>query len=277
MSLIAKQNLVDAKLQTMHQVLVAFSGGIDSTLVLKLAIQQLGVKNVRAVVANSVLFTQEEFDKAVILGQELGVEVVTTELDYLSNAEIKNNTPASWYWMKKMFYQRMNELATKYQADAVLDGMIMDDQNDFRPGIRARNEEGALSLLEMAGFYKQDVRELAAKLGLNNWNKVASCSVSSRFPYNTELTVEAIERLKQAEAELRQRGFKTVRVRVQGLTARIEVPSTEMSALLQQAEVVNQKLQALGYEFVSVDLAGFKSGRMNDALDDAVKSTLVSA
>lgn len=272
--------LTDKKMQAVEilkqskRVLVAFSGGIDSTLVLKLAIDTLGAENVLAVVANSDLFTQEEFNHAVELGQELGAKVLTTNIDYLSNYEIKHNTPASWYWMKKLFYIKMNQLSQDNQADVVLDGMIMDDKTDFRPGLRARDEEGAQSILQMANFYKSDVRNLAAQLGLQNWNKVASCSVSSRFAYNTELTMEAIERVMQAEAYLRSLGFMTNRVRVQDLTARIEVPMTEMMVLMQQATFINAQLQALGYKFVTIDLEGFKSGRMNEQLDEKIKQEL---
>ncbi|QIL51133.1 ATP-dependent sacrificial sulfur transferase LarE [Weissella coleopterorum] len=275
MNILDKQNQVISMLKESKKVLVAFSGGIDSTLVLKLAVDTLGTQNVKAVVANSVLFTQVEFDQAVGLGKTMGVEVIQTEIDYLTNESIKYNKPTSWYWMKKLFYQRLNEIAKEEQVDAVLDGMIMDDQQDFRPGLRARDEEGAISLLQAADFYKSDVRNLATQLGLKNWNKVASCSVSSRFPYNTELTVVAIERLKQAEAFLRSLGFATVRVRVQDLTARIEVPLTQVNELIQQAGQINAQLKEYGYQFVTVDLQGFKSGRMNDQLSNEVKNALV--
>lgn len=275
MNILDKQNQVISMLKESKKVLVAFSGGIDSTLVLKLAVDNLGAQNVKAVVANSVLFTQVEFDQAVGLGKTMGVEVIQTEIDYLTNESIKYNKPTSWYWMKKLFYQRLNEIAKEEQVDAVLDGMIMDDQQDFRPGLRARDEEGAISLLQAADFYKSDVRNLATQLGLKNWNKVASCSVSSRFPYNTELTVVAIERLKQAEAFLRSLGFATVRVRVQDLTARIEVPLTQVNELIQQAGQINAQLKEYGYQFVTVDLQGFKSGRMNDQLSNEVKNALV--
>ncbi|GAK31858.1 PP family ATPase [Weissella oryzae SG25] len=275
MTLTDKKNTAISNIKKYNRVLVAFSGGIDSTLALKLAIEALGKENVYAVIANSVLFTNEEFDKAVALATTMDVEVITTQIDYLANAEIKHNTPASWYWMKKLFYQRMNELVGEYHADVVLDGMIMDDNNDFRPGLRARDEEGAISILQTADMYKVDVRELAAAEGLSNWNKVASCSLSSRFAYNTELTVDAIERVKKAEAYLRELGFATIRVRVQDLTARIEVPSEQIADLLAHAEQINRTLLELGYQYVTLDLMGFKSGRMNDSLTSETKAALV--
>lgn len=274
MTLVEKKAVAIDSIKQYQRVLVAFSGGIDSTLVLKLAIEALGTTNVVAVVANSELFTNSEFEKAVSLGKQLDVEVVTTQIDYLTNDEIRHNTPASWYWMKKMFYQRMNDLAGEYHADAILDGMIMDDNSDFRPGLKARDEEGAISTLQVADMYKQDVRDLASQMSLSNWNKVASCSVSSRFPYNTVLTSEAIERVKQAEAYLRQQGFATVRVRVQEMTARIEVPSEQLAALLAEAANIDRYFRELGYQYVTLDLMGFKSGRMNDTLTKETKLAL---
>lgn len=120
-----KETKINELLAKYDRVLVAFSGGIDSTLVLDAALKVLGCEKVTAVVANSALFTDEEFNKAVKLAQDLGANVKTVELDYLANTEIKNNTPASWYWMKKIFYQKLNELKAELNATVVLDGMIM--------------------------------------------------------------------------------------------------------------------------------------------------------
>lgn len=262
-------------LKSYNKVLVAFSGGIDSTVVLDAALKTLGKENVVAVVANSDLFTDEEYAKAIHLAQELGATVKGVTLDYLANDEIKFNRPSSWYWMKKLFYQKMNDLKAQYDCDVVLDGMIMDDNDDFRPGLRARDEEGAVSILQLADIYKSDVRTIARTNGLSNWNKVASCSVSSRFAYNTELTVAGLQQVMKAEAYLRQLGFPTVRVRVQDNLARIEVLADQMNDLVAQMFDVNSTLKDLGYEFVTVDLEGFKSGRMNDSLSIEVKAALV--
>ncbi|MFT8727440.1 MAG: ATP-dependent sacrificial sulfur transferase LarE [Liquorilactobacillus ghanensis] len=270
-----KEVKVNEVLSQYDQVLVAFSGGIDSTLVLDSALKVLGHNKVTAVVANSELFTNEEFDKAVKLAKDLGANVKTVELNYLANDEIKHNTPASWYWMKKIFYQKLNELKAELNADVVLDGMIMDDNNDFRPGLRARDEEKAVSILQQADIYKKEVRKIAASRGLVNWNKVASCSVSSRFSYNTELTLKAIKRVMDSEAYLRGLGFLTVRVRVQDLVARIEVPVEQTVNLINQMQEINQRLKNFGFEYVTVDLQGFKSGRMNEVLSDNQKAALV--
>lgn len=270
-----KEAKINELLAKYDRVLVAFSGGIDSTLVLDAALKVLGCEKVTAVVANSALFTDEEFNKAVKLAQDLGANVKTVELDYLANTEIKNNTPASWYWMKKIFYQKLNELKAELNATVVLDGMIMDDNDDFRPGLRARDEEKAVSILQQADIYKPEVRELAAQRGLTNWNKVASCSVSSRFSYYTELTLPAIKRVMKSEAYLRGLGFLTVRVRVQDSAARIEVPTEQVLSLINQMSTINQQLKAYGFRYVTLDLQGFESGRMNEELPEAQKTALV--
>lgn len=265
-TLAAKKANLTNLLQGLKKVTVAFSGGIDSTLVLKMALNVLGKDNVTAVVANSELFTDEEFDKAVSLAEEMGATVQTTTLDYLSDDHIKENTPDSWYYAKKMFYTRLNEMAAANGSNAVLDGMIKNDENDYRPGLKARTEAGARSLLQEADFFKVDVRALAQELGLTNWNKVASCSVSSRFPYNTTLTHENIAQVMAAEKYLRSLGFPTVRVRFHEDIARIELPEARIGDFLVFNDRVNRQLQSLGFRYVTLDLGGFRSGRMNDTL-----------
>ncbi|MFC6202709.1 ATP-dependent sacrificial sulfur transferase LarE [Lactiplantibacillus nangangensis] len=263
--LATKKAALVASLKELKKVTVAFSGGIDSTLVLKMALETLGQSNVTAVVANSELFTNEEFEKAVSLAEELGATVKTTTLDYLSETHIEHNTPDSWYYAKKMFYTRLTEMA-QANGSVVLDGLIKNDENDYRPGMKARTEVGARSLLEEADFYKVDVRALSQELGLTNWNKVASCSVASRFPYGTTLTHENVAQVMAAESYLRGLGFPTVRVRYHDDIARIELPEARIGDFLVFNDRVNRQLQTLGFRYVTLDLGGFRSGRMNDTL-----------
>ncbi|MFB4475737.1 7-cyano-7-deazaguanine synthase, partial [Oceanobacillus caeni] len=148
-------------LKNMGRVMVAFSGGVDSAVVLKRAQQELGDDNVLAVVVNSELFRDSEFDAAVAFAEDMGVRVHKTEIKELEDSRIVANNPDSWYYSKKLLYTHLNELAKEMNFPYVLDGMIMDDEEDFRPGLKARTEEGIRSVLQEVNMYKTDVRELA--------------------------------------------------------------------------------------------------------------------
>src|SRR5690625_4858201 len=197
-------------LQDMERVIVAFSGGVDSAVLLKRAQQELG-DQVLAVVVASELFRQQEFTDAVKLAERLGVKVYQTEMKELENPAIVANNPDSWYHSKKMLYSHLNQIAKELEYPYVLDGMIMDDLDDFRPGLIARTEEGARSILQEAGLYKHEVRELAKDLNLPVWNKPASCSLASRIPYGIKLDKRKIEQVNEAEIFLAKLGFNQVR------------------------------------------------------------------
>jgi len=261
-----KETVLKDTLAGYDRVVVAFSGGIDSTLVLKEALDVLGKENVLAVVANSELFTDDEYNKAIKLGEDMGANVLGTQLQYLENKEISNNTSKSWYYQKQIFFSRLNEICKEKGFDIVLDGTIMDDNDDYRPGLLAKKQAGVLSPLQTADLYKVDVRSLAKKNGLRNWNKVASCSVSSRFPYNTKIELKSIAQVMNSEKFLRTLGCSNVRVRYHGDVARVEVPENEIQFVIENKDEINEKLESFGFNFVAVDLAGFRSGRMNSTL-----------
>ena len=253
-------------LSGMNRVLVAFSGGVDSTLVLKRAQQELGSANVLAVVVASELFREEEFESAVKLAEKMGVNVHQTEIKELEDEGIVANTPDSWYYSKKLLYSHLNQLAKELGYDYVLDGMIMDDVADFRPGMKARTEAGARSVLQEADLYKQEVRQLSKELELPVWNKPASCSLASRIPYGTKLDKRKIEQVDQAEKFIAKLGFDMVRVRYHDNVARIEVTPDEITELLKHREKIQLKLMSLGFNYVSLDLRGYRTGSMNEVL-----------
>lgn len=248
------------------KVVVAFSGGIDSTVVLYAALKALGKKNVISVIVDSDLYSPKEFEQAKAYSREIGVELVTPRINYLDDKEVQNNTPDSWYYAKKLFYSKIEEIRRQYNADKAFDGMNEDDQTDYRPGFKARDEYGVISPLQIFHFRKVDVRSFAKENGLKNWNKVSSCSVSSRFPYNTHITKEAVKKVVASENYLRAKGFANVRVRYYQDTARIEVPQDQIEDLFKMRKEVLNKLQEFGFTFVALDLGGFHSGNMNKEL-----------
>lgn len=261
-------------LSNMGRVIVAFSGGVDSTLVLKRAQQELGDR-VLAVVVESELFRQEEFDKAVQLAEDMGVTVLKAQIKELEDARIVANHPDSWYYSKKLLYARVNEIAQALGYDYVLDGMIMDDLNDFRPGLTARTEAGVRSVLQEARLYKHEIRALSKELGLSVWDKPASCSLASRIPYGVKIDERKIAQVDQAERFIMSLGIKTVRVRHHGGMARIEVPTEDMQELLKQHDQVQTKLTTFGFSYVSMDLQGYRTGSMNEVLpDEAMKKAI---
>lgn len=264
-----KNQLLGEILSGMKRVVVAFSGGVDSALVLKRAQQVLGVENVLAVVVASELFRKEELERAVQLAEKIGVKVLQTEINELEDERIAANTPDSWYYSKKLLYGHLNKLAAELGCDHVLDGMIMDDWADFRPGLKARTEAGVRSILQEADLYKQEVRELSQELGLPVWNKPASCSLASRIPYGTRLDKKKIEQVDEAEKFIANLGFEMVRVRYHDNMARIEVVPEKIVELVNNREIIQWKLTALGFSYVSIDMRGYRMGSMNEVLSES--------
>lgn len=264
-TIVDKNYQLGEALSKMGRVIVAFSGGVDSALVLKRAQEVLG-DNVLAVVVASELFRQEVFDGAVELAESMGVNVYKTEIKELENPAIVANNPESWYHSKKMLYDHLNDIAKELGYNYVLDGMIMDDLDDFRPGLKARTEAGVRSVLQEANIYKHEVRELANNLQLSVWDKPASCSLASRIPYGVPLTKKKIEQVNEAELFLAKLGFPQTRVRHHENVARIEVTPTQIVKMVEKREQIQMKLTSLGFTYIAIDLLGYRTGSMNEEL-----------
>ncbi|WP_299484638.1 ATP-dependent sacrificial sulfur transferase LarE [Acaryochloris sp. IP29b_bin.137] len=251
----------------MEQALIAYSGGIDSTLVAKVAFDVLGDRAL-AITANSPSLLPEDFEDAQVQAADIGIahRVVTThEMD---NPNYTTNPVNRCYFCKSELYDTLKPLASEWGYAYVVDGVNADDLHDYRPGIQAAKERGTRSPLAELGITKLDVRDISKRLGLPWWDKPAQPCLSSRFPYGEEITVEKLRRVGQAERYLRKLGWSTLRVRSQSDTARIELPAAEIPTFIQKtnlSELVGA-FKGYGFTYVTLDLEGFVSGKLNQAL-----------
>jgi len=251
-------------LADLRRALVAFSGGVDSTLLLYAAQEVLG-DGVWAVTVKSDLHPPREIEAAREMAQSLGVRFSIVEIDQLNDAEFVRNTPERCYLCKKRLFLYLKNLAAEEKITAILEGSNADDVRDFRPGSRATKELGILVPLRDAGLGKGEIRQLSRHLDLRTWDKPSMACLASRIPYHNRLTKQKLDRVRLAEEKLRLWGFRQVRVRDHGNCARIEVESSQIPRLCsaEACERIVQEFKDLGYVFVAMDLEGYRTGSMN--------------
>lgn len=263
-----KRKKLQSIIRSLKSVVVAFSGGVDSTLVLTVAHSVLG-KNVLAVTARSDSLPQRELEEAKRLAEAMGVEHRIIETGEMQSADYTRNPADRCYYCKSELYSRLQAVAKEKNFSHIVNGINLDDLGDHRPGITAAKEADVRSPLSEAGLNKEDVRALSKELKLSTWKKHAMACLSSRVPYGQPITPEKLAMIEQAEDFLFSLGFTQLRVRHHGDIARIELPPKHLAGFFSRdmAAKVESRFREIGFQYTTLDITGYRAGSLNEALE----------
>jgi uncharacterized protein len=257
-----------------ESALVAFSGGVDSSLALAVTVRALPKGRVLAVTSANETYLPSELEGTKGLARFLGVEHLVVNTRELDDPNYAKNPTNRCYFCKSTLYSDLARVADEKGYACVVDGANKDDEGDYRPGRQAAKELGVVSPLSAAGMGKAEVREIARHLGLPTWDKPALACLSSRFPYGQEITAEKLAQVARAEEFMRRQGYKQVRVRHHGEIARLEVGPDELERAFRAREKISAELRVAGFLYVTLDLAGYQPGSLNAALKQPSKKIL---
>ncbi|RCJ40633.1 TIGR00268 family protein [Nostoc minutum NIES-26] len=265
---IGKLEQLKALFAEMEQALIAYSGGVDSTLVAKIAYDVLGDRAL-AITAVSPSLLPEELEDAKIQAATIGISHKIVQTHEMDNPNYTSNPVNRCYFCKSELHDTLKPLAVELGYPYVVDGVNADDLHDYRPGIQAAKERGARSPLAEVGVSKAEVRQLSQQLGLPWWDKPAQPCLSSRFPYGEEITVAKLQRVGRAEIYLRKLGWQNLRVRSEGDTARIELSPEQIKEFILTTDLpsVVSVFQDFGFIYITLDLEGYRSGKLNQVLN----------
>ena len=267
-----KYDILKDNMRKRGSAAIAFSGGVDSTFLVKVAHEVLGDKMI-AVTATSSTYPERELKEAIKYAKDMGVKHLIISSEELDIEGFASNPTNRCYYCKKELFTKINAIAKENGVEYVFDGSNIDDEGDYRPGMQAARELEVVSPLKEAKLTKDDIRELSKDLGLPTWNKPAFACLSSRFPYGNEITAPKLKMVDEAEQFLLDMGIRQVRVRHHGEIARIEVAPEERVQFF-DAEVMNtigERFKEIGFTYVTLDILGYRTGSMNEVLTEEEK------
>ncbi len=263
-----KLGKIRAKIAEKDKILVAFSGGVDSSLLAKICRDILG-ENALCIILDSETLPRSELKYAEELARSMGLKYEVVKCSSLADEDFLKNPSNRCYYCKMSSFKTLKSMAEERGINCIADGMNLSDYDDYRPGIAACDEMGIWHPFVDAGISKEDIRDIARNMGLSFWNKPSSACLSSRIPYEERITIENLKMVELAEDFLKCRGFGQLRVRAHGNLARIELLGNDIERAMHCREEISKELKSIGFLYVALDMEGFRSGSMNEILSTA--------